>query len=152
MCLISVAHETFPRGYQRGKPYMSKYEFLIFTIKPSLSSVFPNSVNDNSTLPVALAKISECHLRHLSFFHSPHPICQQIPSALSSSISTSHHLHCYQPGSGYCKPFPGLLQQPTANRSRWSCFPAWSVFSAGQGPLKTVSGDIPLFCSKPLKG
>jgi hypothetical protein len=46
-------------------------------------------------------------------------------------------------------PLSGLCQQPTSDRNRWSCYPAWSIFST-QSPsdlLKTVNQVILLPCS-----
>lgn len=130
---------------------MSKYECLIFPIKPAPSSVFPISVNGNSILPGSRPKNLSVIL-NISFSFTPH--VQSVSKSsfkiyllLTTSTATNLVQAIVTPPQDCCNHL--LLTEAGAHAT---LLVVHSQPSSPGNPLKTINQDILFFCSEPFNG
>ena len=133
------------------KPYMSKYEGLIFPIKPAPSSVFPISVNGNSVLPGSRPKNLSVIL-NTTFSFTPH--VQSVSKSsfkiyllLTTSTATNLVQAIVTPPQDCCN---HLLLTEAGGPA--AVLGVHSQPGSPRNPLKTINQGILLFCSEPFNG
>lgn len=142
----------FPLGMSKRnvKPYMSKYECLIFPIKPP-SSVFPISVNGNSILPGSRPKNLSVIL-NTCFSFTPH--VQSVSKSsfkvylLLTTSTATNLVQAFVTPPQDC----GNHQLLTEAGGHAALLGVHSQPSSPRNPLKTINQGILLFCSEPFNG